>query len=323
MGGDDAPAVVIEGARKAHESFGVPVVLVGRPEDLTDVGGLPVKPASEVVAMDADGASAVRKMKDSSLRVAADLVRNGEASAMFGAGNTGATMASALLRMGRIKGVTRPGIATPIPTPGGKPTLLLDAGANADCHAAWLHQFARMGAVYSRVRFGVEKPRVGLLSIGEESSKGNALVKETHALLADEAWQTELGVEFVGNIEGRDLMGSGVADVAVTDGFTGNVALKTLEGSMKTVINGLLGAFDANDDTRAASATLWPALEPLYRELDPNATGGAMLLGIKGVCIIGHGSSTADGVCNGIRVAADMVSSGLVEALTEAVPVEE
>ena len=319
MGGDDAPGVIIEGARKAHAEYRVPVVLVGRPEDLSDIGDLPVMPASEVIAMDADGASAVRKMKDSSLVVAAEAVRDGKAGAMFGAGNTGATMASALLRMGRTSGVARPAIATPIPTPGGKPTLLLDAGANAECQPMWLHQFAQMGAVFSRVRFGVERPKVGLLSIGEEPSKGNKLTKEVHELLADEAWQEALDVEFVGNIEGRDLMGSGVADVAVTDGFTGNVALKTLEGSMKSVINGLLSAFDANDDARAASATLWPALEPLYRELDPNVTGGAMLLGLKGVCVIGHGSSSVDGVCNGIRVAAELVSSGLVEAIASAV----
>ena len=283
------------------------------------MGEVPVMAASEVIAMDADGASAVRKMKDSSLVVAANAVRNGEAAAMFGAGNTGATMASALLRMGRIKGVSRPAIATPIPTPGGEPTVLLDAGANADCSASWIHQFAQMGAVYSRVRFGVERPRVGLLSIGEESSKGNSLTKEVHALLADPRWAEAVGAEFVGNIEGRDLIGTGVADVAVTDGFTGNVALKTLEGSMKTLISRLLAAFDADDATREASATLWPALEPLYRELDPNQTGGAMLLGIKGVCLIGHGSSSADGVCNAIRVASDLVESNLVAELTDAV----
>jgi glycerol-3-phosphate acyltransferase PlsX len=316
MGGDAAPQVAVDGARKAAEQFGIDVVLVGRPEDLPDTGGLEVIAASEVIAMDADPAKSVRRMKDSSLVVAAEAVRDGAASAMVSAGNTGATMASALLRMGRIKGVARPAIATPVPCPGGSPTVMLDAGANAECSPEWLAQFAMMGAVYARERFDVQTPRVGLLSIGEEPGKGNALVKETYELLADEAWQKATGSSFVGNIEGRDLMSHDL-DVAVTDGFTGNVALKTLEGSLKMVVNSLFGAFDTDDDTRAASQVLMPALAPLYGDLDPNSVGGAMLLGVRGVCVISHGSSSVDGIANAVRVASDLVTSGVEAKLTE------
>ncbi|MET0490065.1 MAG: phosphate acyltransferase, partial [Acidimicrobiales bacterium] len=185
MGGDKAPAEIVAGAIQAAEELGVPVVLVGRPDELGDTGGLEVIPAAEVIAMDADPAKSVRRMKDSSLVRAAEAVRDGKASAMVSAGNTGATMGSALLRMGRIRGVNRPAIATPIPAPGhDRPTVMLDAGANAECQPDWLVQFAQMGTVFARTRYGIETPKVGLLSIGEEPTKGSPLVKETHALLA-------------------------------------------------------------------------------------------------------------------------------------------
>ena len=219
MGGDNAPSAIVAGARRAVEENGIPVVLVGRPDELGDVGDLPVIEASEVIAMDADPGSSVRTMKDSSLVRAAEAVRDGNASAMVSAGNTGATMASALLRTGRIKGVSRPAIATPIPGPSGTPTVLLDAGANAECKADWLVQFGQMGAVFARARFGIDKPRVALLSIGEEAGKGSPLVKEAYGLLDAVDWAAQ-GADFVGNVEGRDLMGD-EADVVVTDGFTG------------------------------------------------------------------------------------------------------
>ena len=318
MGGDNAPAAIVEGARLAADELGVPVVLVGRSADLGDTGGLDVIEASEVIAMDADPGSSVRRMKDSSLVRAAEAVRDGAASAMVSAGNTGATMASALLRMGRIRGVSRPAIATPIPVPGSTPTVLLDAGANAECSAEWLVQFAQMGAVFASDRFGIARPRVGLLSIGEEPTKGNPLVKETHELLADGAWIGSTGAEFVGNVEGRDIMTTEV-DVVVTDGFTGNVALKTLEGSLKTLIGALLAAFDSSDEARSAAESLWPSLLPLYASMDPENTGGAMLLGVDGVCIISHGSSSARAMVNAIGVAADMVRGGVVGHLAAAV----
>ena len=312
MGGDNAPDAIVAGARRAVDELGIPVVLVGRAAELGDTGGLEVIEASEVIAMDADPGSSVRKMKDSSLVRAAEAVRDGKASAMVSAGNTGATMASALLRMGRIKGVQRPAIATPIPVPGADtPTVLLDAGANAECNAEWLVQFAQMGAVFAKQRFGISSPRVGLLSIGEEPTKGNPLVKETHKLLADGSWIGATGAQFIGNVEGRDIMTDDV-DVVVTDGFTGNVALKTLEGSLKSIINSLLAAFDSSDEARAASAALWPSLMPLYDSLDPENTGGAMLLGVDGVCIISHGSSSDRAMVNAVRVAADMVNADVV-----------
>jgi glycerol-3-phosphate acyltransferase PlsX len=319
MGGDKAPAAIVAGARQASEELGVPVVLVGRADEIGDTGGLEVIEASEVIAMDADPASSVRTMKDSSLVRAAEAVRDGRASAMVSAGNTGATMASALLRMGRIKGVARPAIATPIPVPGGTtPTVLLDAGANAECTPEWLVQFAQMGAVYARDRYGVEHPRVALLSIGEEPTKGNPLVKETHKLLADPSWIGPTGASFVGNVEGRDLM-TDAADVVVTDGFTGNVALKTLEGGLRGIVTELLAAFDSSPEAREAAARLMPALLPVYQRLDPESTGGAMLLGVDGVCIISHGSSSATAVVNALRVARDMVEGDVVGNLRRAV----
>jgi len=272
-----------------------------------------VLPASEVIGM-ADAGSKVRTMKDSSLVRAAEAVRDGKASAMVSAGNTGATMASALLRMGRIKGVARPAIATPIPVPGSTPTVLLDAGANAECQPAWLVQFAQMGAVFARERYGIAEPRVGLLSIGEEASKGNPLVKETHALLAEPQALARAGARFIGNVEGRDIMTDDI-DVVVTDGFTGNVALKTLEGGMRALVGGVLGALGESPVADEAVT----ALMPLYATLDPDSTGGAMLLGVDGVCIISHGSSSATAVVNALRVASEMVEAGVVERLRSVV----
>jgi glycerol-3-phosphate acyltransferase PlsX len=314
MGGDNAPGAIVEGARRAAAELGVPVVLVGRPDDVDPLrGALELVPASQVIGM-GDDAGAVRTMKDSSLVRAAEAVRDGKASAMVSAGNTGATMASALLRMGRIKGVARPAIATPIPVPGSTPTVLLDAGANAECQPAWLVQFAQMGAIFARERYGIAEPRVGLLSIGEESSKGNLLVKETHVLLADPASLQQAGARFVGNVEGRDIM-TDTVDVVVTDGFTGNVALKTLEGGMRALVRSVL---DALGTTSVADEAIG-SLMPLYATLDPDGTGGAMLLGVDGVCVISHGSSSATAIVNAARVASEMIEAGVVERLRTAV----
>ena len=304
MGGDRAPDEVVAGARRAADEHGIEVVLVGRPEALPDTGGLAVLPASEVIAMGDDPGSSVRRKKDASMIRAAEAVRDGKAAAMFSAGNTGAAMASALLRMGRIKGVSRPAVATPLPIPNTTPTVLLDAGANAECQASWLVQFAQMGSAYARVRYGLDEPRVGLLSIGEESSKGTSLVKEAHGLL------TEVGaIRFIGNVEGRDLLTDDV-DVVVTDGFSGNVALKSLEGALRCLS-------DAVEATLPAEA--WATVAPVLEALDPEAYGGAMLLGVEGVCLIGHGASTATAVANGIAVAAELVRIDLLAALRNAV----
>ena len=317
-GGDRSPEAIVAGARRARDELDVPVVLVGTPDVADLAGDLPLIEASEVIAMDADAGQAVRRMKDSTLVRAAEAVRDGVASAMVSAGNTGATMASALLRMGRISGATRPAIATPLPVPSGGHTVLLDAGANAECQPEWLVQFAQMGAAFATARFGIETPRVGLLSIGEEPGKGDPLRKRTYELLAAEGVLRASGGTFIGNVEGRDLMTDDV-DVVVTDGFTGNVALKSLEGGMKALVSRLLEAFGANDETRAAADVLMPELLPLYASLDPENTGGAMLLGVDGVCIISHGSSGETAIVNAVKVARDMIVGDVVGALAAAI----
>ncbi len=311
MGGDRAPSEIVAGALQAAHA-GLPVVLVGDPERIGDTGGLEVIPASEAVDMDEDPARAVRTKKDSSLIRSAEAVRDGRASAMVSAGNTGAAMASALFRMGRIRGVSRPAIATTIPVPGTTPTLLLDSGANAECSASWLVQFAQMGAAFSHQRFGIDNPRVGLLSIGEEPGKGSPLVKETFELLADGAAGPDLN--FIGNVEGRDVMSDAV-DVVVTDGFTGNVVLKTLEGSMRFAMRTVLAAMSSTEEAKRASEAILPVLLPLVDELDPDTYGGAMLLGVAGVCIISHGSSSAKAILNAVGVAHHAVTEGLVDQL--------
>ncbi len=315
MGGDHAPGQILDGARQAAD-LGIPIVLVGRSADVGDLRGLSIIEASQVIAMDDDPAKSVRTMKDSSLVRAAEACRDGKASAFLSAGNTGATMASALLRMGRIRGVARPAIATPIPVPGSTPTVLLDAGANAECTPQFLLQFAQMGAVYATTRFGIVNPRVGLLSIGEEDGKGNELAKLTNELLR--AGAAGPGVNFIGNVEGRDVMSDAV-DVVVTDGFTGNVVLKTLEGGMKFFAGKVFEALTSSDEAKEAAKAILPALLPLAEALDPSTYGGAMLLGVDGVCIISHGSSNAVSILNAAKVARDMVAADLVGALRAAI----
>ena len=310
LGGDKAPAEILAGAKQAHAE-GIPVLLVG-PADLADRGELPLHVASEFIDMHEEPANAVRTKKDSTLVVSAELVRDGKASAMISAGNTGATMASALLRMGRIKGVKRPAIATPIPVPGSTPTVMLDAGANAEVEAEWLTQFALMGSVYANARFGIAQPKVGLLSIGEEPGKGDSLRKEAYELLSDASH-----INFIGYVEGRDIMTDGV-DVVVTDGFTGNVALKTLEGTMRMIVKALFAAIGAPEYKEHADAIM-PALLGLYAQFDPDTYGGAILLGTDGVCIISHGSSSARAMLNGIKVAKEMVECDMVGLIAEAV----
>jgi glycerol-3-phosphate acyltransferase PlsX len=311
MGGDRAPDEIVAAAHQAA-ALGIPVALVG-PAGLDGVGDLPLIEASEVIAMDDDAAQGVRRKKDSTLVRAAEAVRDGRASAMISAGNTGATMAAALLRMGRIKGVSRPAIATPLPIPGHAPNILLDAGANAEVQPEWLVQFAQMGSVYARHRFGVAQPRVGLLSIGEEPGKGDTLRKEAYDLLAAAA-----NIDFIGNVEGRDMLLK-TADVVVTDGFTGNVVLKTLEGGVRVVLQAVLAVL-ASDPAQAAHVeALLPVLLPLVEQMSPETYGGAMLLGVDGVCIISHGSSTSHAMLNGIKVAQEMVERHVVDELRDAI----
>jgi phosphate acyltransferase len=328
MGGDLAPGEIVEGARRASEQHGIGIVLVGPPELVGDTHGLELLPCTEVIGMDEDPAGGVRRKKDSSPVRAAELVRDGKAAAMVSAGNTGATMASALLRMGRLPGVVRPCIATPLPRLGRTPAVLVDAGANAECTPAMLVQFAQMGAAYVSARFGTAAPTVGLLSIGEEPTKGTPLVKETHGLLVGAAkagtgstgtGQTGTGsFEFIGNVEGRDLLPS-PADVIVTDGFTGNVALKALEGSLRFLFDTLLGVFSTDEATTEAAGVLLPHLLPVAAEFEPENTGGAMLLGTDGVCVISHGSSNATAMMNAVLVAHDCATRGLADHVAAAV----
>jgi glycerol-3-phosphate acyltransferase PlsX len=319
VGGDFAPGVVIEGVEAALAADPVlRIALTGPDEIIKPVAArhpqrlVPVT-TTEIIAMDEHPASAVRSKKDSSIVVGCRLVRDGEADAFFSAGSTGAAMAAATLVMGRIKGVARPAIATVLPS-AGAPTVLLDAGANADCKPEHLVQFAQMGAAYAASVLGVARPRVGLLNIGEEPTKGSLLTIEAHELMAEQV------AGFVGNVEGRDVM-AGSVDVIVTDGFTGNVALKLLEGTSKVLFGQLRDAMTAGVVNKAAAAILAPSLRTLKQQLDPETYGGAPLLGVAGVCIIGHGSSSAVAVANAVRVASQAARAGLVARIADTVSV--
>jgi glycerol-3-phosphate acyltransferase PlsX len=299
MGGDHAPSVVLEGVRLAIDADPtLEGVLVGPAAVVAPFtyDRCSTVIASEVIAMDEHPASAVRSKKDSSIVVGCALVRDGEAAGFFSAGSTGACMAAATLVMRRIPGVARPAIATVLPG-ASNPTVLLDIGANADVRPEMLVQFAEMGKAYAQVILGVASPRVGLLNIGEEPTKGSQLAQETHALMA-------AGVEgFVGNVEGRDVP-AGTVDVIVTDGFTGNVVLKTLEGLAAMFFGQIREVFTESLPNRIAASVVAPSLKRLKQQLDPDVYGGAPLLGVNGVCIIGHGSSNAIAVSNGVAVAA-------------------
>jgi len=319
MGGDKAPAEIVAGALDAvAANADLSALLVGREDEITPLlpgGAAPERvellPASEVIAMDEEPATAARSKKDSSLVRAAQAVKDGQADAMVGAGNTGATMAAALLKLGRIRGITRPAIAVPIPVPGSRPQLLVDAGATVDCAPEWLVQSALMGREYARTRLGVDEPTIGLLSNGEEPGKGDELRKAVFPLL-------EKVEGFTGNVEGRDLMHGGV-DVIVTDGFTGNVALKSLEGALRAAVTVVFGVLEATPQARDAASVLMPLFLDAAAIFDPDTTGGAALLGVRGVCVISHGSSSAAAIVNAMRLAADCVQNGVVGRLEETV----
>ncbi len=320
VGGDFAPAEVLSGIEEALEDLsGTSLIALG-PADIVEPLSerLPLVRAvvcPEIIAMDEHPATAVRQKRDSSITVGARLLRDGRADAFFSAGSTGAVMAAATLVTGRIRGVSRPAIATVLPT-AGPPCVLLDVGANADCRPENLLQFGLMGVAYSKAVLDVESPRVGLLNIGEEPTKGSMLAIEAHALLQNGC------PGFVGNVEGRDVL-SGSVDVIVTDGFTGNVALKLLEGASRTLLDQVKTAMTASPLTTAAAAVLKPSLARLRERLDPDAYGGAPLLGVNGVTIIGHGSSRAKAIRNAIRVAELSVRAGLTERIAASVSIED
>lgn len=304
MGGDRAPVEIVHGA-VAAASEGVDVVLVGDEVRLgsllAEMGSdLPIHHASEIIGMDDDPATALRVKKDSSISVAARLVAGGECGGLVSAGSTGAAMAAAALIVGRLTHVARPAIATLLP--GSK--VVLDSGANLVTRPEHLVQFAIMGSALSSTLFHIERPRVGLLNIGEEPGKGRDTEKEAYRLLGSVS-----GIDFVGNVEGRDLA-TDAADVFVTDGFTGNVLLKTAEGTARMVEHALLEALD-QPELREAVGAITPALLELRRRLDPETIGGAHLLGVDGVVVIAHGSSSRVAIANAVTMAAAGASDGL------------
>jgi len=259
-----------------------------------------VVPTEEWIGNDEDAVRAVRAKGGASVVRAAADVSEGRSAAMVSAGSTGATMAAATFGLRRIKGVQRPALAVQLPVPG-KQVLFLDVGANVEVRAQHLVQFAFLGAAFSQAVLGVERPRVGLLSVGEEAGKGREEVVAANEVLSDSA-----GIDFVGNVEGRDLP-AGIADVVVTDGFTGNVALKLMEGTAKAVTGAIRDAARSNPLAAAGGLLMKPALGGLRRELHPDTTGGAILLGLRGIAVVGHGSSGAEGIANAIRLAARCV----------------
>jgi glycerol-3-phosphate acyltransferase PlsX len=318
MGGDHAPRAVIQGALLAIRQFGARVQLVGPPDLLERELGrghstaqpLAIVPASEVVGMDESPVKALRRKPDSSIRVATALVRDGRAQGVVSAGNTGASMAAAKMELGVLPGVTRPALASVFPTKRGTTAVMVDVGANVDCSPEQLHQFAIMGEVYYRVMFGVARPRVGLLSIGEEAIKGNEVVREAHRRLRE----STLHFDFVGNVEGRDVYG-GEVHVIVCDGFIGNVALKISEGTAEAVVAMLKQALSSTLTAKVGYAFSRQAYEEFRKRVDYSEYGGAPLLGVKGVCVICHGRSNANAIKNAIRVAADFAERGINEKI--------
>ena len=309
MGGDRGPAEIVAGALAAR-SEGLEPVLFG-PADL-DVHGLELHGAPDLIGMHEKPAEAVRAKPNSSLVASVRAVSEGTADAVVSAGNTGAMLAAGLLELRRIPGVMRPAIAVPIPAKNG-PSVLIDAGANADARPEHLLQFATMGAVFAEEILGIENPEVRLLSIGEEPEKGNQLTLEAHELLAAS------DLNFAGNTEGRDLL-AGAADVVVTDGFTGNVALKLLEGTIRVLLDAMREEITATTTGKLGGLLIRPAARRLRGRLDPDTYGGAYLLGLRGLAVIAHGNSSSTAIANAIRLAARGVEHDVVGRLAARLP---
>jgi len=301
MGGDRGPAEIVAGALEAAGGGLTPVVY-GSAD--VDSQGLELHVTEGVIGMDEKPAEAVRAKPRSSLVSSVRAVANGEADAVVSAGNTGAMLAAGLLELRRTPGVMRPAIAVPIPARRG-PSVLIDAGANADARPEHLLQFATMGAVFAEEILGIDRPEVRLLSIGEEAEKGNQLTLEAHALLAAS------DLNFAGNCEGRDIL-AGAADVVVTDGFTGNVTLKLLEGTIKTLLDALRAEIAATPRGRVGGLLIRPAARRLRTRLDPDTYGGAYLLGLRGLAVIAHGNSSRTAIANAVRLAARGVEHDVV-----------
>jgi glycerol-3-phosphate acyltransferase PlsX len=315
MGGDNAPGEPVAGALMAAGVLGVEVILVGRKDaiepELRGTGNIRdvrLVEAPDVIEMDEHATDAVRAKPLSSINVGLQMVKRGEADAFVTAGNTGATMAAALLTLGRVKGIGRPALATIFPAADGKLTMLLDVGANADCRPIHLVQFAHMGSAYMERMFGLQRPRVALLSIGEEETKGNQLTLEVHQLLRGSR------LNFIGNVEGKDLP-RGLADVVVMDGFTGNVVLKTAEGIAELLFTELRKAVELTPWNKAAGLILMSELRKVKRRLDYAEYGGAQLIGVDGIVVIGHGRSNARAIYNALKAARDAVQNGVLETM--------
>lgn len=322
MGGDNAPQEIVKGALIAANDYGVDILLVGREEAImpllppsTSGGHVTVLPANDVIPMNAHPLAAVRKQKTASIVVGAAAVKSGQAQALVSFGSTGATMAASLLSWGRIKGVERPAIAIAIPTLKGV-CLLLDAGAQADARPSHLMQFTTMGVLYTKRVLGVDAPRVGLLNIGEEETKGNELTLSVYTQLANRN-----DITFIGNVEGRDIL-PGKADVLICDGFVGNVVLKTIEGVAHTIFTLIGNAATSTMQAKLGAALFHDSLRNVKKQLDYTEYGGAPLLGVQGVCIIGHGSSNAKAVKNAIRVAKESVETQVVAAIADRLSAE-
>jgi glycerol-3-phosphate acyltransferase PlsX len=319
MGGDHAPTEIVRGALRAFSELGIAVTLVGRREvveaELRDAtptvpDGITIVDAREVIEMNEHPANAVRAKRDSSLVSSCALVAGGQAGAVVSAGNSGAMLAAALFTIKRIAGIARPAIGASFPSDAGQ-TFILDVGANTDCKPEWLAQFAIMGDVYARTMLGIARPRVGLLSNGEESEKGSELVQAAHPLIA------ALPIQFVGNVEGKDVFRGG-CDVVVTDGFTGNVVLKVAEGIGEFLFASIAREARKSLGGKLGGALLRPKLRPLRDRIDYRKTGGALLLGVAGEVVIAHGRSDAEATMNAIRVAARAAEQGVSNVIAGA-----
>ena len=322
MGGDYAPMEIVRGAIKGAKLHKVNVLLVGRPEaieaelaQIKDKEGVnyEIVPATEVIEMGEHPATAIRRKKDSSILVAAKCVGDGRAQGVVAAGSTGAAMAACIFKIGRIDGIDRPAIAVVLPSTKERHAILVDAGANAECLPEMLIQFAKMGSVFSKEAFGVESPRVGLLNIGEESSKGCSLYVNAHRMLA-----LQEDINFVGNVEGKHLFNDTV-DVAVCDGFTGNIALKTAEGVGNMVNTFMKEELTKGLRNKAGVFLAKNAFKSIKRRISDEDYGGALLLGIKGICVIGHGRSNAFAVSNAIRVTKEAILQDVVGKIQDKV----
>jgi phosphate acyltransferase len=323
MGSDHAPGVDVRGAVSAARRFGHEIILVGREDAIRaelqslDTAGLPLSVihASEVVEMGEHPAQAVRAKKDASIVVGMRLLRDGQAEALVSAGNSGGVLASALVgagRIGRIRGIHRPAISTVLPAKDGGWAFMLDIGANADCRPEWLAQFALMGAAYAERALGIANPRVALLSNGEERIKGNQLVQDTHALLD----RLPLGLNLVGNVEGKDIT-QGLADVIVSDGFTGNIAIKTAEGTAAMLLSILRSEIKSRKLAMLGALLARPAFRAVAARLDYREFGGGMLLGVNYPVVIAHGRSDSLAIENAVSVAISATDANVIEQIRQ------